>query len=107
MNGEIDNSKFIPSILANTDEDLDQLIERFIEEAKTYAEQITNAVSACDLEQARALAHRLRGAGGGYGYPCLTDKAAEIEIAAQSQDQDLATVSAEHLSDLVSRIILR
>jgi HPt (histidine-containing phosphotransfer) domain-containing protein len=46
-----------------------------------------------------ALAHQLKGSGGGYGYPMLTDVAAKLERAAKDEDWEMI---AAHLAKLES-----
>ena len=56
------------------------------------------------FEQLRVWAHQLKGAGGGYGFPGLSDAAAELELSCQSADADRITQAVDRVVDLLNRI---
>jgi len=49
-------------------------------------------------------AHQLKGAGGSYGYACLTDAARELESHAKQQDAEAAMLALSNLANLCERI---
>jgi hypothetical protein len=46
----------------------------------------------------------MKGAGGGYGYACLTDAARELESHANEGDVEKAMIALEHLARLCERV---
>jgi len=50
------------------------------------------------------LAHQVHGAGGSYGYACLTEAARELESHAKQQDTEAAMLAMNHLAHLCERI---
>ncbi len=85
-------SALVVSELAD-DAEKGDLVERFVGGLAAKATQIEEAFAANDRETVRRVAHQLRGAGGGYGFPSITAAAARLEHCARegdSLDQALA-----------------
>ncbi|MBU0638142.1 MAG: Hpt domain-containing protein [Planctomycetes bacterium] len=61
------------------DADLHDIVEEFVEGLQSRAAEIRAAYEQLDWELLRTLAHRLKGAGGSYGYPELSSLAALME----------------------------
>jgi CheY-like chemotaxis protein len=61
------------------DPDMAELVESFVASLHEKRNAIASAAREADLEPLRRLAHQLKGAGGGYGFPSLTSAAAEVE----------------------------
>jgi signal transduction histidine kinase/DNA-binding response OmpR family regulator len=61
------------------DPDMAELIEAFVGSLHEKRNAIARAAREADLEPLRRLAHQLKGAGGGYGFPILTSAAAQVE----------------------------
>lgn len=83
-----DNPDPIISEFADDPEMLD-LIQMFIDELPERMAAIEQALTAADFETATTLSHQMKGAAGGYGFPTITDAAAEVEVAARDQDVEL------------------
>ncbi len=69
----------LKSQLLNEDPDLADVVEEFIEGLDDRIAEMRAAFKAADSASLATLAHRLRGAGGSYGYPELTTAGAEAE----------------------------
>jgi HPt (histidine-containing phosphotransfer) domain-containing protein len=65
------------------DPDLRELIERFVHELPQRLAKLRLAACADNLPEVGRLAHQLKGAGGSYGFPALTEAAHELERAAR------------------------
>jgi CheY-like chemotaxis protein/HPt (histidine-containing phosphotransfer) domain-containing protein len=63
------------------DPDMAPLVERFVAGLAEKRCALQRAALETDLEPLRRLAHQLKGAGGGYGFPTITEAAAEVELA--------------------------
>lgn len=68
----------IHSLLAD-DPDFRDLLEMFVAELPDRVASIQTALAASDSAALRRVAHQLKGACGGYGFPTLTNDAAAIE----------------------------
>ena len=56
------------------------------------------------LDDAERLAHRLKGAGGSYGYPMLSEVAQSLEVAAKAQDAGKATAALVEVKHVCAAI---
>ncbi len=69
------------------DPEMRDLVDRFAGTLEESGAEMREAQRAGDHARLRALAHQLKGAGGGYGYPAITVAAANLERAALSGDE--------------------
>jgi HPt (histidine-containing phosphotransfer) domain-containing protein len=56
------------------------------------------------LEDAERLAHRLKGAGGSYGYPTLSEVARSLELAARGRDAGGAAAALAGVKEVCTAI---
>jgi HPt (histidine-containing phosphotransfer) domain-containing protein len=63
------------------DPEMADLVEMFVSELPSRLEAIERAWSAGDGQGLRRMAHQLKGAGSGYGYPMVSEAAAAVEAA--------------------------
>lgn len=84
-----------------------ELIEYFLTELQGGIDSLRSASQQGDHATLRKLAHQLKGAAGGYGYPSITDSAAELEDALRQEllDPGCITSRLEGLIDLCRRAI--
>jgi HPt (histidine-containing phosphotransfer) domain-containing protein len=61
------------------DETMKEILQAYIDELPEYSAQLQQHISAGDLHNLGRLLHRLKGSGGGYGFPQLSEKSAAIE----------------------------
>ena len=57
-----------------------------------------------NISELRTLAHQMKGSGGGFGFPGVTDRAAELETACKSQDPAAIAAKLERLLEYLGRI---
>lgn len=86
------------------DPDFAELLEMFADSIVEKRQALTVAAQANDTDQLRTLAHQLKGAGGGYGFPGLTTVAAELESVCKENDETQIESHTEQLLDYLSRI---
>jgi CheY-like chemotaxis protein len=65
------------------DEEMTELVERFTAGLPAQARRLDDALDENDRETIRRVAHQLKGAAGGYGYPSITLAAARLEQSAR------------------------
>ena len=75
----------IISELVKEDAAFTDIVLTFVEGLGNRLREMEQAVRRSDFEGLRAAAHQLKGSGGGYGYPILTDRAARLEASAKAQ----------------------
>jgi HPt (histidine-containing phosphotransfer) domain-containing protein len=61
------------------DPDMMEIVLEFAAELPERANEIERVLAAGDFDQLKTLAHQLKGAGGGYGFPKITEVAGELE----------------------------
>lgn len=96
----------IESDLLRDDDSFAELVEQFVEELGEKVRQMEDAVRAADFEALRVAAHQLKGSGGGYGYPILTDRAAQLEQHAKSAAIDKCLDAFAELKEICGRVVV-
>ena len=92
---ESDNT-LLTSKLIQDDPDLIDLIDRFISRLPTMSDAINQAHSEKKEKELSGLIHQMKGVGGNYGYPMLTELCAKIEFQIKNKDtKNLATLIEE------------
>jgi HPt (histidine-containing phosphotransfer) domain-containing protein len=71
-------SAVIVSDLAD-DEDMTELLDGFVVSLATQATRLEEASAAGDHDAVRRIAHQIKGAAGGYGFPTITAAAGRLE----------------------------
>jgi len=86
----------LPSLYAN-DPAMKEVVEEFIGDIPERVRSIRTAFESGNRVDLTRLAHQLRGAGAGYGYPALTSAAGALEdqLRALSSDGALSAVAQE------------
>jgi HPt (histidine-containing phosphotransfer) domain-containing protein len=69
----------IRSIYAD-DPDMRDLVMEFVSEVPGRVRCLEEMLESADLTALQRLAHQLKGAGGGYGFPQITEAAAALEL---------------------------
>ena len=69
------------------DPDMAGIVALFVRELPQRLAAMHASLSVGDLEQVRVLAHQLKGAAGGYGYPKLGEAAALVDNAVKDGQQ--------------------
>jgi len=86
------------------DPEMAELIAYFLQEIPSRVDAIREALEEGDHERVASLAHQLKGAGGGYGFPTISEAAAALERAAQERaDANRVRSSADILFDVCRR----
>ncbi len=68
------------------DADMVELVEMFVEELPQRAASMKDAIEQQDLDALCRIAHQLKGAAGGYGFPTITDAARDLEQAVKANE---------------------
>lgn len=68
------------------DPDLEDIVPGFLENRRGDVKKLTDAQRSRDLQTIRALGHRMKGDGGGYGFDEISRIGSTLEQAALRQD---------------------
>jgi HPt (histidine-containing phosphotransfer) domain-containing protein len=96
----------IGSQLVRDDPSFEDLVVQFVEGLQGRLDNMEKAIRASDFESLRVAAHQLKGSGGGYGYPILTKRAAELERSAKDQALDECFDVLTELREICSRVVV-
>ncbi|MGD0656067.1 MAG: CHASE domain-containing protein [Thermoguttaceae bacterium] len=86
------------------DPDIMPILDGYVERLAGQVEEMRAALGNAQFTDLQRLAHRMKGSGGNYGYPMLTDAAKDLEEAAKAQDVQSAG-AALHKVALLCRTI--
>ena len=82
------------------DPDMIDIIDEFVRRLGGTIATMRQALANNHHEELRRLAHQLKGAGSGYGYPCLTEAARALEEAAKTRDVEAAALALKEVTAL-------
>ena len=86
------------------DPDMSGILEGFVGRLEGQIDAMHQAFANHRFEELRRQAHKLKGAGGSYGYPSLTDAAKVLEEAARAEDALVAGTALDVVSRLARAI---
>ena len=87
------------------DPDMVKIIDNFVEGLPATISSMRDAANHNHHEELQRLAHQLKGAGGGYGYPLLTQTAKTLEDAAKAHDIEKAMLVLSSLNQLCNAVV--
>jgi signal transduction histidine kinase/CheY-like chemotaxis protein len=86
------------------DPDVQELVRQFVRDLPERSSAILRASRASDMGTLKRLAHQLKGAGGSYGFPGITEAAAAVEQALEhGLDEPVLRARVEALASLCRR----
>ena len=98
-----DHNDPIRSEYAN-DPDLADILDEFVTGLGDTVSAMREAIANNHHEKLHGLAHQLKGSGGGYGYPQLTNAAKVLEDAANAKDAEAAKLAFSELCALCKAV---
>jgi HPt (histidine-containing phosphotransfer) domain-containing protein len=100
---ETSSDQAIHSVFGS-DPDMAGIIEEFVGQLPQRVGEMRAAERNGQWEVLHRLAHQMKGAGGSYGYACLTDAARDLEAHASPEDAEAAIRALDHLGQLCEKI---
>ena len=85
--------------------DLIDLIDKFMIRLPTLQDVINHAHTDNNVEELSGLIHQLKGVGGGYGYPMLTELCINIESQIENQNSESIKALIEEFNMMVEKIL--
>ena len=86
------------------DPDISRILKEFVTGLESQVDAMHQAFANERFEELWRQAHKLKGAGGSYGYPSLTDAAEVLENAAKAQDFSAADAALDAVDRLTQAI---
>jgi signal transduction histidine kinase/CheY-like chemotaxis protein/HPt (histidine-containing phosphotransfer) domain-containing protein len=86
------------------DAEMVELISSFVRRLPSQLEEIRSAARGGRLDAVRKRAHQLKGAGGGYGFQAVSDRAAQLEHAASHGSEAEVEAAIDELAELCRRV---
>jgi len=96
----------IESELLRDDPSFADIVIPFVQGLTERVRTMEDSIQASDFDALTTAAHQLKGSGGGYGYPQLTERAAQLEQSARKAVLDTCTKDLSELKDLIARIVV-
>ena len=87
------------------DDKMAELRQRFVDRCPAWLGDLDAALDARDGEAVARLAHRLAGNAGMFGYPELSEAAAELESAAIDGDAQRTATRGKQLTDMLEAVV--
>jgi len=84
-------------VIVEVDEDLSDLIPGFLTHKRADLAAIFAAIERLDYTTIGAIAHRIKGEGGSYGFATMTEMGRSLEDAAATRDCGAMTTLAHQL----------
>ncbi|MGB0717152.1 MAG: Hpt domain-containing protein [Phycisphaerae bacterium] len=96
----------IGSELVREDPSFADIVVQFIDGLDQRLQTMTDAIEKADFDALRVAAHQLKGSGGGYGYPVLTEGAGKLEQFAKQQALSECQETLKELRLLCDRVVV-
>jgi CheY-like chemotaxis protein len=96
-----------PKAIAGLDEELQQMIDSFVHRLPATVQEITTYYRQHQWRELAQSSHRLKGAGGAFGFPELSEISAQIMQRVGQSHEDvptLAGVGGRELRELIDRL---
>ena len=77
------------------DEEMADLVEFFVDELQHRIDALSNAFDGGDVDELQTLAHQLKGAAGGYGFPAISETAMRLEQHITDGTKDISRLAAD------------
>ena len=108
MNVHADNKTLTPVYSDFSDDpDYSELLDFFVKALPERIWRLQELLDSGKIEPIQELSHQLKGSGGGYGFPGLSEAARELESACKEKNQDLINERLDQLKDYMSRIVAK
>jgi len=99
-----ENTGPIWSGLINDDPSFIDTVRRYVFELDDRLEAVQAALRAQEFDELQRLSHELRDAGGGHGYPLISQAAAELESRALARQANACRQTLDELAEIIKRV---
>jgi signal transduction histidine kinase/FixJ family two-component response regulator len=95
----------VHSTLLEDEPEVADLLVQFIDKLPAMIDEINQASTQGDRDDLKARVHRLKGVGGGYGYPALTAIAGKLEFQIENENRPEIAALLGELARYAERIV--
>ena len=94
-----------PEMTVYVDADLQDLIPGFLGNRHRDAERLLAAARSNDFESARIIGHGMKGSGGGYGFPRITELGDKVEVNTRTEVEEAlknlkSAIKTDNIADI-------
>jgi len=89
------------------DADLDDIIPEYLESKRAECVHLKELAEQGNFEDIRSIAHGMKGSGGCYGFPVISEIGKEMEIAAKASNLADVLVQVDALQSYMGRVEVR
>lgn len=82
-----------------------KILHVFLDSLPGMLSDLRYALQGGDAATMASLAHQLKGAGGGYGYPTVSDVSAQLEQMAKDEDWELIATTLVRLESICAAVL--
>lgn len=100
----MNNGKQSDAIHVEIDIELSPIVPEFLEKRRGDCSLISQCLETGAFDQIHTLGHRMKGAGGSYGFDDISEIGETIEKAALEGDHDTIGSEVQRLSDYLDRV---
>lgn len=93
--------------IVHVDKDLEDIVPMFLDGKQKDISKLKKAVENLDYETIGAIGHKLKGAGGGYGFDSITEVGIKLELNAQYQDKKKIEKVIDDLQDYLNNLEIK
>lgn len=99
------NSTVYPdTITVEVDSDVQSIVPEFLQNRKNDCRLIGSLLERDGFGEIRTLGHRMKGAGGSYGFDDISEIGEVIELAALAADKETISSAVLRLSEYLERV---
>lgn len=91
-------------VQVTVDKDLEDLIPGFLANRQRDIEKVEALLAKGDFDGIRIIGHSMKGSGGGYGFPFITEIGAGLERAAIARDADIIRNAISQLRHYLAQV---
>jgi len=88
------------------DEDIAELIPGYLERRKEDIAHLADAIQHNDFQSIQHIGHSMKGSGGGYGLPEVSDIGRQLEASAALMDVEKIHISRNQLQHYVDHLVV-
>ena len=98
------NFKELAENLGLEKDELQEIVELFLETSASDLHKLRSAIDQGDTQQMVEAAHSIKGASGNLGFMAISEKAKDVEMKAREKDLSGANEAIENIKKEVDRI---
>ena len=102
--GDASQDRAIEGEIVSVDDDMLDLIPSYLERSSALAEDALRAAHERDLDEVRAIAHKIKGSGSSYGFPRISELGNALHAAAVGKEAGLAAEAGEELIQYLANV---